>query len=457
MDLFTPKVDATRFHPNFRTIAEDAHFEPVRTVIGEWADGFPDRDGNFVIEFQTRFNQQLWELYLHKVFNQAGFAPSYDFPSPDYAITVGGANLVVEATTTQAAAGTSPEWLRHISEIRPGHNDLMFHYATVRFANAFSSKLAKIRESYLSLPHVTGKPIILAIGQYEQPLFFLCGHIPALRVLFGLDEPLYIWHERKVVIIGTASRERELKRFDAPIDLGIFRDERAKEVSAVLCSALVTTSKCQALSPVPNPDLFFFAVRFDSQGNSVFCGGPKGSYVESLVDGLHLFINPHAEYPVDPQPFIEAGIAVHTLTARPPSYDFIAPKGTLSTRTAITLRPSDSPKAIPLPERPPLPAITPWPDRELVRQPSSTFLCDEEYLSHYRGWTIHVARDREDQDWYGQAVERLVTSVHGIIEANRYEVRSIPPVSSQPSKETALNLLAGEIDKSVVEHKASES
>ncbi len=126
MDLFTPRVDAAKLHPNFVAVSQEG-WEDVREVIAGWSDGFIDRDKNFPTEFQTKFNQQFWELYLHAVFRDAGFCPRYDRVAPDYWITVGGKEVLAEATTTQNASGVTPEWLRRIGDMRPGQNDLMFH------------------------------------------------------------------------------------------------------------------------------------------------------------------------------------------------------------------------------------------------------------------------------------------------------------------------------------------
>ena len=52
MDLFTPLVEEEKLHKNFiRTIARTGG--GVREVLKYWADGFADRDGKFVREFQT--------------------------------------------------------------------------------------------------------------------------------------------------------------------------------------------------------------------------------------------------------------------------------------------------------------------------------------------------------------------------------------------------------------------
>jgi hypothetical protein len=87
MDLFTPLVEEEKLHKNFiRTIARTGG--GVREVLKYWADGFADRDGKFVREFQTTYNSSFWELYLFAVLKHLGIKADFTFTSPDFVLTV---------------------------------------------------------------------------------------------------------------------------------------------------------------------------------------------------------------------------------------------------------------------------------------------------------------------------------------------------------------------------------
>lgn len=60
IDLFTPVVDASVFHPNFKNVLHPS-MTAEREVLGRWIAGFPDRDNKFAKEFQTTFNSSFWE------------------------------------------------------------------------------------------------------------------------------------------------------------------------------------------------------------------------------------------------------------------------------------------------------------------------------------------------------------------------------------------------------------
>src|ERR1700687_362882 len=107
MDLFKPIVAADRLHHNFlATIKPNA--SGVREILSGWADGFVDRDGKFVREFQTTYNSSFWELYLFAVLKYLGIKADFTFASPDF---VAVANpLAIEATIAGHAVDAVAEW-----------------------------------------------------------------------------------------------------------------------------------------------------------------------------------------------------------------------------------------------------------------------------------------------------------------------------------------------------------
>lgn len=463
LDLFTPVVAVERQSPNFAALLFD-EMADVRQVVQGWSSDFQDRDGNFVVEFQTKFNQQFWELYLHTVFKECGCEPSYPFERPDYLLQIMGEEVVAEATTTQHVPTLAPEWVRDSEDFATADVRAIFHHGTIRFGNSFTGKLQKYKESYSKLGHVQGKPFLLAIGHYEQPLFYFNGHVPALRVLFGLDEPLHISNGDSEYLVGLANRPSEWKSSETEVEFGFFRDDRAKEISAVLVSSLATVGKCHALSDHKADDRLFFSTRFASDG-SIFAQFDVGTdYQETIADGLHLFVNPNAELALDWTPFHDAGISVHVFS-EVDGYE-VKTRGTnLSTRWTLGFKDADNEKWEALrarartakAQRIQRPSLPIWEDGRLVPQAVLAVfmghpLHDQHHLAHYKGWTIHVCRDVTDQDWFGQAVLGIHVDVQGVINQNqREEVLRKPSgvemVSSLATKESALRAMADQIDK----------
>lgn len=79
MDLFAPIVPAELHHSNFKNFLT-YYSKEIRDELQRWADGFVDRDGKFVKEFQTTFNSCFWELYLNAIFRSLRFQLDFSLP-----------------------------------------------------------------------------------------------------------------------------------------------------------------------------------------------------------------------------------------------------------------------------------------------------------------------------------------------------------------------------------------
>ena len=74
-----------------------------------------------------------------------------------------------------------------------------------------------------------------------------------------------------------------------------------KEVSAVIFSNIATWGKVRVMSADPNPNIIFGSKRLNLAGLKPHQQlGGKRDYRESLLDGVHIFLNPHAETPLPP-------------------------------------------------------------------------------------------------------------------------------------------------------------
>jgi hypothetical protein len=114
MDLFTRVVDEEKLHPNLvRTLKANA--DGVRVVLNGWADGFTNRDGKFVTEFQTTYNSSFWELYLFAVLRHLGIDIDLAKSTPDF--VAANKALAIEAVIASHAQGDLPEWQKTIQDM----------------------------------------------------------------------------------------------------------------------------------------------------------------------------------------------------------------------------------------------------------------------------------------------------------------------------------------------------
>jgi hypothetical protein len=290
IDLFTPLVDESFFHPNFaNTISEKSI--GVQDVLKEWADGFVDRDGKFVREFQTTYNSSFWELYLFAVMKYLQVDVDFAFSSPDF--VAANKNFVIEAVTANHAHDDVPEWEKTFQRLKETTEQHLFEisrHSVIRLSNAFASKIEKYNDSYSKLAHVKGRPFIIAISNYTKQDFNFQGDVAMQWLLYD--------------VLGL---EKVQKSNGREIPLGIFNDEKYTDVSGVLYSSLATFGKARALGKDVG-NFVFNAVRIKDNYYPIQITAKKAEYKESLCDGLRLFINPYAKKPLNIGDFMDEGI-----------------------------------------------------------------------------------------------------------------------------------------------------
>jgi hypothetical protein len=247
--------------------------------------------------------------------------------------------------------------------------------------------------------------------------------------------------------------DKIIKSGGMEIELGFFADDRMSDVSAVLFSNTATICKTRALAQQGSQFTLFFSLRYNENGlyanNQI---QEKKDYSESLLDGLHLFLNPFARIPFDASAFADREICIHLYDPNTKQSLPIVQDGFLFQRlcksfhehsemaryadrvvTAKPMMPHNAP---------------PWRDGELHRMNAEVFVFTDHYLAQYRGWTILVVRDSIDDDWGVQAIESLVKTIPQFIRVNREtDVRRQQGEDFYSTKEIALKEMMDEIDR----------
>jgi len=312
MDLFTLVVPADRLHPNFRHIVRrpEAH---IQDVLREWTTGFVDRDGKFVREFQTTFNSSFWELYLFACLKELGLTVDLSHPSPDFVGIEPDMPFCIEASTANHAVNEPAEWLRDISasSIEAINIDHIVQVASLRMANSLTGKHKKYWDTYANLAHVAGRPFVIAVAPFEQPFFYAQNTEAIRKVLYGYEILFENAEEPRGRVMGERYVDAIEKPNGARVPIGVFRQDDMKEISAVIFSNVATYGKVQALSDNPEQALFG-VMRYNAHGSLPRCEVvERANYNESLLDGLNVFHNPYAAYPLDRAAFRHPNITQH--------------------------------------------------------------------------------------------------------------------------------------------------
>lgn len=303
MDFFLPIVDEGRFHPHFRALLDPLRGTD-RAEFQRWAEGFPDRDGKLVSEFQISFNTVFWEVYLYAAFRAYGFAFDWRHRSPDFALEGHEQKFVVEAVTANAAQGKLNEWDKTYADFGELDIDRLNKEAIVRLSNSILSKYLKYERDYARLDHVKRKPFVLAVGPFEQPFFNHQYNRPIRAVLYDIyvDEAAHTADPAKFpngppdVHLGYVTKEN-----GAQIELGLFSDDRMRHLSAVIFSCTATWGKVNALAPeAPGRKVFINSTwASEPDGRPVPRAGTPSEIGETITDGLQVYHNPHAICPLD--------------------------------------------------------------------------------------------------------------------------------------------------------------
>jgi hypothetical protein len=312
MDLLTPLFPADKLHQHFKSITDQRPGrEYARNELLRWLAGFPDRDKKFVKEFQTTFNSSFWEIYLYAVFCDYGFSFDWKFPAPDFLLAAKDLAFTVEATTANHAEGETPEWEGRLAPDSFDNIDFneLNRVAIIRLAGAFKSKSDKFREKYCNHKHVQGRPFVLALAPFEQPKFNLQAYraIEALLFDYYVDEAEYSANPEK---FPNGPEGRSLgcveKNNGTEIELGFFNNPRFKHISAVIFSNLATWGKVDAMAG--NPLSMIASIRsFPDEGlRREMCKGNESS--EVITDGLRIYHNPFATYPLPLDVFRRKGV-----------------------------------------------------------------------------------------------------------------------------------------------------
>jgi hypothetical protein len=306
LDFFSPRVPRDHLSAGFVRLAEEEGFSPARGIIEPMMHWYEDPDGNFVVQFQTGgFDARLWELYLFAAFVEMGYRIDRTHAMPDFACEGILGDFYVEAVTvgpTQDRSGVvvPPPPTDTPEEMRTYRRE----YMPIKYGSPLTSKLAK---RYWDLPHVAGKPLVFAVHDFHAPLSMLISRSALPAYLYGYDED---WEHDREGRLQIHPRKVETHRWrEKVIPSGFFDLPDAENVSAVMFSNSGTISRFDRMGLLAG--FGSGTVRLVREG-FVLDHDPNASeprpfrrivnapdYVETWVEGLEVFHNPRAKWPIE--------------------------------------------------------------------------------------------------------------------------------------------------------------
>ncbi|WP_224718153.1 hypothetical protein [Pectobacterium versatile] len=307
MNFFLPVVEKLDFHENFKRVLIKNN-KPAQELFNKWASGFVDRDKKLIKEFQTTFNSTFWEVYLFAVLKEYGLNVNFNYSSPDFSII--NPNIIIEATTANAAKNKTPEWEKKYSPdelVKLNRFNELNREAMIRLCNSIKEKEKKYNKIYSKLDHVRGKPFVIAVAPFEQPYFNLQYDRAVRAVLYNdyVNEDVFL-DNPELYPEGPPNQQLDYVKKDngTEIPLGFFCDEQYEDISAIMFSCNATWGKLLALSNKNNPlgEIYStWAKPPEGIPKKVIC--KTSEYDETILDGLMIFHNPYAKRPLDTKIF----------------------------------------------------------------------------------------------------------------------------------------------------------
>ncbi len=306
MDLLAPVVEADNQHHNFRDLTSGRGYSPALGLIAEMMHYFEDVDGNFVQQFQsTGFDARLWELYLYALFTELLYGFNREHASPDFHCQGLRGDFFVEATTVNPSVAAPA--------VDDSTRQAYFeHYVPIRFGGVLYDKLKK---RYWEQPYVSGHPLVFAVQDFHAPRSMSWSSSGFVEYLYGVRQVASKNPDGTIRIVSEQIKSYKWK--DKEIPSGFFLQPETENVSAILANPSGTLSKFNRMGLIAGfGDRDIRMVRTgicyrDSLTPQRFVDQVHApEYSETWVEGLSVYHNPRARYPL-PESAIP-GAAHHT-------------------------------------------------------------------------------------------------------------------------------------------------
>jgi len=308
--IFDTKIPKEKQNPSFVRLNNDDAYIPAKTIINNIMPYFIDIDGNFIEQFQTTgFDSRIWELYLFSYFTEDSFMIDRRYNRPDFILSKYGENIAVEAVIVGRKNNPSkyvqlePEkYFRKLLLDKEDDNEM-----AIKFGSPLFSKLNK---KYWELDYLNGIPFIIAIADFHEDYSMTWSHNSLLKYLYGYEHDYYYNKKGKLVIVPKKIVNHE--HGSKTIPSGFFNQPDVENISGILFSSSGTISKFSRMAiqsgfGVKNIKTHRWGIAYNKDPNAskpnTFHYEVTENSTETWAEGLDLFHNPNAKFPIDPTIF----------------------------------------------------------------------------------------------------------------------------------------------------------
>ncbi|MCY9696438.1 hypothetical protein [Paenibacillus alginolyticus] len=309
-DLFKPIVPESSFGRSFAWLKDSSTDEPTRLMMNKVFEFFNDIDGNFIEQFQTTgFDARVFELYLFAYLAEARFNLSRNFDRPDFIVEKKGVRVAIEATTVNPTKKNEVAQ-EPAEETEDEIREKLRNEVPIKFGSPLFSKLKK---KYWELEQCKGIPIVIAIESFHEDDSLQYTSSSLIQYLYGERHELFVDDAGKDYV--EKSKITEHKNGKKVIPSSFFSQPDTENISAIIFSNSGTTGKFKRMGfyhgfMSKNMKIYRKGVCYDPDPSAL---RPKEFHYdlddydeEEWGDGLEVFHNPNAKYPLPKDYFPDA-------------------------------------------------------------------------------------------------------------------------------------------------------
>ncbi|OMI16889.1 glycosaminoglycan attachment protein [Leptospira weilii] len=306
LDLFKPIVELEKQHPSFAKLNSESSFIPAKSIINELMPHFIDVDGNYIEQFQsTGFDSRIWELYLFSFLNEEKFVLDRKHHSPDFIALKGRETIAIEAVIVGRRQDNPPSYLNLFQKLKSEEaiREELKDSMPIKYGSPLYSKLKK---KYWELPHVKEKPLLLAIADFHDDASMMWSGSALDTYLYGMEYEHHYDENGHLVVKGKKIKSHRVGEKEIPS--GFFFQPDVENISGVLFSSSGTISKFNRMgrqAGYGNKNILMVrkGACHDHDPNAsvpkLFQYIVSESSNETWGEGVSIFHNPNAKYPLD--------------------------------------------------------------------------------------------------------------------------------------------------------------
>ncbi|WP_319402329.1 hypothetical protein [uncultured Anaeromusa sp.] len=325
IDLFSPVVDESRFHPYFDIVNTKPSHSAAKALISEIAPHFYDIDGNFVEQFQTQgFDSRLWELFLFCYFNEEWLQINRTHSAPDFMLSNKDVEISLEAVIVGRKTPLIPLEESKVPKSKEDIEEETKNRMPIMFGSPLYSKLNhKPKGSglhYWEYSHTYGRPFVIAIADFHDDLSMTWSTTALTTYLYGFRYSSSYDDNGNLILTSEKIEFHEDPDTGKKIPSGFFFQPGAENISAILHTTSGTISKFNRIGKQCGFDegdttmIRFVTYHNHSDDASI---PHVARYIvneeaeETWGEGVSIYHNPNAKHPL-PQDFFPSA-AQHNL------------------------------------------------------------------------------------------------------------------------------------------------